>query len=61
MGGIAGVDITMGLPRAEEVLEARPPKGEAIISEVDGEVQEITSDKRVIIKTNLEKPKNSRI
>ncbi len=57
MGGIAGVDITMGLPRAEEVLEARPPKGEAIISEVDGEVQEITSDKRVIIKTNLKNPK----
>jgi DNA-directed RNA polymerase subunit beta' len=57
MGGIAGVDITMGLPRAEEIFEARPPKGEAIISEVDGIVEKITSDKRVIIKTKLKNPK----
>jgi DNA-directed RNA polymerase subunit beta' len=51
------VDITMGLPRVEEIFEARPPKGEAIIAESDGEIKEITSDKRVIIKTRLKNPK----
>ena len=36
-GGVAGVeDITQGLPRVEELFEARNPKGEAIISEIDG-------------------------
>jgi DNA-directed RNA polymerase subunit beta' len=57
LGGIAGVDITMGLPRVEEIFEARPPKGEAIVAEMDGVVKEITSDKRVIIKTKLKNPK----
>jgi DNA-directed RNA polymerase subunit beta' len=57
LGGIAGVDITMGLPRVEEIFEARTPKGEAIIAESDGEIKEITSDKRLIIKTRLKNPK----
>ena len=57
MGGIAGVDITMGLPRAEEIFEARPPKGEAIVCEADGKVEKITADKRVIIKTKTKNPK----
>ncbi|MGH2499039.1 MAG: DNA-directed RNA polymerase subunit beta' [Candidatus Limnocylindria bacterium] len=35
-GGVAGEDITMGLPRVEELFEARVPKGLAIISEIDG-------------------------
>ncbi|HCC07508.1 MAG TPA: DNA-directed RNA polymerase subunit beta' [Clostridiales bacterium] len=35
-GGIAGKDITQGLPRVEEIFEARRPKGMAIISEIDG-------------------------
>ena len=35
-GGVAGVDITSGLPRVEELFEARVPKGGAIISEIDG-------------------------
>ncbi|HUX87850.1 MAG TPA: DNA-directed RNA polymerase subunit beta', partial [Chloroflexota bacterium] len=35
-GGIAGLDITSGLPRVEELFEARNPKGQAIISEIDG-------------------------
>ncbi len=39
-GGVAGtVDITSGLPRVEELFEARAPKGEAIISEIDGAVE----------------------
>ncbi|MCL4515582.1 MAG: DNA-directed RNA polymerase subunit beta'', partial [Firmicutes bacterium] len=37
-GGVAGDDITQGLPRVEELFEARKPKGQAIISEVDGVV-----------------------
>jgi DNA-directed RNA polymerase subunit beta' len=35
-GGVVGLDITSGLPRVEELLEARVPKGEAIVSEIDG-------------------------
>jgi DNA-directed RNA polymerase subunit beta' len=35
-GGVAGVDITSGLPRVEELFEARVPKGGALISEIDG-------------------------
>jgi DNA-directed RNA polymerase subunit beta' len=37
-GGIAGVDITSGIPRVEELFEARIPKNTAILSEIDGEV-----------------------
>jgi DNA-directed RNA polymerase subunit beta' len=35
-GGVVGLDITSGLPRVEELFEARPPKNQAIISEIDG-------------------------
>ena len=38
-GGIAGADITSGLPRVEELFEARAPKGEAVLSEIDGLVE----------------------
>ena len=38
-GGIAGADITSGLPRVEELFEARAPKGEAVLSEIDGVVE----------------------
>ncbi|HIP50089.1 MAG TPA: DNA-directed RNA polymerase subunit beta', partial [Candidatus Pacebacteria bacterium] len=44
VGGVAGSDITQGLPRVEEIFEARSPKGEAIISEVDGKVIEIEDE-----------------
>ncbi len=37
-GGVAGDDITLGLPRVEELFEARKPKGQAVITEVDGMV-----------------------
>jgi DNA-directed RNA polymerase subunit beta' len=37
-GGVAGSDITQGLPRVEEIFEARPPKKKALIAEVDGQV-----------------------
>ncbi|TKC14267.1 DNA-directed RNA polymerase subunit beta' [Robertmurraya kyonggiensis] len=37
-GGVAGDDITQGLPRIQEIFEARNPKGQAVISELDGVV-----------------------
>jgi len=41
-GGVAaGGDITQGLPRVEEIFECRPPKGKALVSEIDGKVAEI--------------------
>lgn len=40
-GGVAGDDITQGLPRIQEIFEARNPKGQAIITEVGGEVVSI--------------------
>ena len=40
-GGVAGADITQGLPRVEELFEARIPKGKATISEIDGKIQKI--------------------
>lgn len=44
-GGVAGDDITQGLPRVEELFEARKPKHNAIISEVDGAVTMSTNEK----------------
>ncbi len=51
-GGVAGTDITTGLPRIEEIFERRIPKNPAIISETDGEVIEVKSknDKEKTIK-----------
>ena len=43
-GGVAGTDITQGLPRVEELFEARIPKGKAIISEIDGEVEIVRTE-----------------
>ncbi len=40
-GGVAGSDITMGLPRIQELFEARNPKGEAVISEIEGHILSI--------------------
>jgi len=40
-GGVAGDDITQGLPRIQELFEARNPKGQAVISEIDGAVAAI--------------------
>ena len=54
-GGVAGKDITQGLPRVEEIFEARVPKGKAIISEVDGKVEEIEKGlDTIIIKIKFE-------
>ena len=50
-GGVAGDDITQGLPRVEELFEARRPKGVAIISEVSGRVRitEVANKREIIV------------
>ncbi|MCD8225049.1 MAG: DNA-directed RNA polymerase subunit beta' [Clostridiales bacterium] len=54
-GGVAGGDITQGLPRVEELFEARKPKGLAIISEFGGTVMiKDTKKKREIVVTDTE-------
>ncbi|MDP2954435.1 MAG: DNA-directed RNA polymerase subunit beta', partial [Chloroflexota bacterium] len=55
-GGVAGgLDITSGLPRVEELFEARSPKGQAIICEIDGMVELLRSEEgRKIKVTNAE-------
>ena len=58
-GGVAGVaDITQGLPRVEELFEARKPKGVAIISEIDGKVKiKETKKKKEVIVTSKDESK----
>ena len=58
-GGVAGVaDITQGLPRVEELFEARKPKGLAIISEIDGKVKiKETKKKKEVIVTSKDDSK----
>jgi DNA-directed RNA polymerase subunit beta' len=53
-GGVAGEDITQGLPRVEELFEARKPKGQAIITEVSGtaKIVEVKGIRRVSIQTD---------
>lgn len=52
MGGVAGGDITQGLPRVEELFEARKPKGLAMISEIAGKVKikEEGNKKEIVVK-----------
>jgi DNA-directed RNA polymerase subunit beta' len=57
-GGVAGADITQGLPRIQELFEARTPKGKAVISEIDGTVSdvEIVEERyKVTVENGLEK------
>ncbi|MGI6019921.1 MAG: DNA-directed RNA polymerase subunit beta' [Lachnospiraceae bacterium] len=54
-GGVAGGDITQGLPRVEELFEARKPKGVAIVSEISGTVSvSDTKKKREVTVTNTD-------
>jgi len=54
-GGVVGLDITSGLPRVEELFEARVPKSQAIISEINGIAEVIQSDEGAKIRiTNSE-------
>jgi len=43
-GGVVGLDITSGLPRVEELFEARTPRGQAIIAEIDGNAEIVQGD-----------------
>ena len=55
-GGVAGGDITQGLPRVEELFEARKPKGLAILTEIPGKVEiKDTGKKREVVVTDEEK------
>ncbi|MGM9612359.1 MAG: DNA-directed RNA polymerase subunit beta' [Butyricicoccus sp.] len=60
-GGVAGSDITQGLPRVEELFEARKPKKSATLSEIPGVVS-IEESKRTTLKTvNITNPENGDI
>lgn len=61
-GGVAGDDITQGLPRVEELFEARKPKGLAIITEFAGRAMiSDTKKKREIIVTMMRQANQRRI
>jgi len=64
-GGVAGLgDITLGLPRVEELFEARPPRGETVIFEEKGKVEKIIEKKTGIIirvKTDKKEKKEYKI
>lgn len=53
-GGVAGDDITAGLPRVEELFEARKPKGQAVITEVSGiaKLTEVKGTRKVVVTTD---------
>jgi DNA-directed RNA polymerase subunit beta' len=56
-GGVAGDDITQGLPRIQELFEARNPKGQAVITEIDGTVAAINDVKdrqEVVVQGDVE-------
>ena len=56
-GGVAGDDITQGLPRIQELFEARNPKGQAVISEFAGTIQEIKENKdkhEIVVENDVE-------
>jgi DNA-directed RNA polymerase subunit beta' len=57
-GGVAGDDITQGLPRVQELFEARNPKGQAVISEIDGVVVSISETRdhqyEIVVKGEVE-------
>ncbi|MBQ8358277.1 MAG: DNA-directed RNA polymerase subunit beta' [Clostridia bacterium] len=48
-GGVAGADITQGLPRVEELFEARPPKKAAIICEQTGHIMSVAHGENVLV------------
>jgi DNA-directed RNA polymerase subunit beta' len=56
-GGVAGDDITQGLPRIQELFEARHPKGQAVISEIKGtviEINEVKEKQEVVVQGTVE-------
>lgn len=59
--GVAGSDITQGLPRVEELFEARTPKGQAFISEIAGEVDVWEDGKKYIVQVTPQSGKVERL
>ncbi|MDY6826459.1 MAG: DNA-directed RNA polymerase subunit beta' [Bacillota bacterium] len=57
-GGVAGDDITQGLPRVEELFEARKPKGQSLIAEIAGEVEVVETRYKREIKLSSEHSEN---
>ncbi len=55
MGGTAGFDITMGLPRVEELFEARVPKHKALVAEAAGPIKIMDAEKRILQSTTGER------
>jgi len=56
-GGVAGDDITQGLPRIQELFEARNPKGQAVISEIPGivsQINEVKDKQEIVIQGDVE-------
>ncbi|MFC1865249.1 DNA-directed RNA polymerase subunit beta' [Chloroflexota bacterium] len=53
-GGVVGLDITSGLPRVEELFEARPPKAQSVISEIDGVADVVDNEegRRITVTSN---------
>lgn len=68
-GGVAGDDITQGLPRIQELFEARNPKGQAVITEIAGtvlELKEVKDKQEIVIQGDVEQrsyavPYNARL
>lgn len=58
IGGVAGSDITQGLPRVEEIFEARPPKGESFVAEAEGKVIDISDQGKKTISIFIETQDN---
>ena len=57
---VAGDDITQGLPRIQEIFEARNPKGQAVITEVTGEVIDISEDPAHVKRSNHQRKTDTR-
>ncbi|HED23497.1 MAG TPA: DNA-directed RNA polymerase subunit beta' [Firmicutes bacterium] len=57
-GGVAGDDITQGLPRVEELFEARKPKGQSLIAEIAGEVEVVETRYKREIRLSSEHGEN---
>lgn len=56
----AKADVTQGLPRVEELLEARNPKAQALLAEIDGTVTVIDDKKKVVIRITSSKPQTKK-
>ncbi len=61
LSGVAGDDITQGLPRVDELFEARTPKGQAFISEISGTVQVWEDNNQYIVQVTPEKGQSKKL